>query len=273
MTDLAPLASGIAVERIAGLERAMEQMDALIAKCLRRAIRAGTRGLGEVVTAAGEKSLSSVSLDDLAAIDTAWRQALAAEILPALGRSFDDGVAWTIGELAALGAQAGATVGLSSPAAVAYLAGAEADLRVVGTATWGKVRLSLADGLKAGESIDELAARIRAEVAVSEVQARRLARTNVIGATNAGSLAQVSTMPAEEQPRKVWLATNDARTRLTHRAASGQQRALNEPFTVGGAHLQFPADPLGPDAEIQNCRCTLTWDFGPPPVAEEDVLG
>ncbi len=54
---------------------------------------------------------------------------------------------------------------------------------------------------------------------------------------------------------KVWQAILDDRTRDTHRSANGQQRRINDPFDVGGASLQWPADAGGPAGEVINCRC------------------
>jgi hypothetical protein len=56
--------------------------------------------------------------------------------------------------------------------------------------------------------------------------------------------------------QKEWLATDDAHTRPTHRDADGQTVAMDEPFIVGGAELQYPGDPDGPSQEVVMCRCT-----------------
>lgn len=57
------------------------------------------------------------------------------------------------------------------------------------------------------------------------------------------------------QLSKVWQAITDDRTRPSHLSANGQVRLINDPFNVGGALLQWPADAGGPAAEIINCRC------------------
>ena len=54
---------------------------------------------------------------------------------------------------------------------------------------------------------------------------------------------------------KIWQAILDDRTRPTHMDANGQIRKLNDPYDVGGAALQWPADAGGPLSEIINCRC------------------
>ncbi|WP_188544446.1 phage minor head protein [Rhodococcoides trifolii] len=90
-------------------------------------------------------------------------------------------------------------------------------------------------------------------------KARRIARTEVQGAMNAGTLAaaQAAEDITGDRMFKAWLATSDERTRHTHAVADGQMVRLAEPFTVGGFPLQHPADPFGPAHETINCRCTM----------------
>ncbi|MEU1494301.1 phage minor head protein [Streptomyces sp. NPDC005776] len=90
-------------------------------------------------------------------------------------------------------------------------------------------------------------------------RARVVARTETMGAVNAG-IYRAAVLDAEERgdpaPFKMWLATEDSRTRPTHRAADKQRTLLTEPFVVGTARLMFPGDPRGPAAEVIQCRCT-----------------
>lgn len=53
-------------------------------------------------------------------------------------------------------------------------------------------------------------------------------------------------------------AASDERTRETHNAANGQERAYNEPFSVGGFSGMYPLDPSLPAEETIQCRCTST---------------
>ncbi len=57
------------------------------------------------------------------------------------------------------------------------------------------------------------------------------------------------------QLRKVWQSIVDDRTRESHLTANGQERLLDDPFDVGGAALQWPAEVGGPAGEVINCRC------------------
>lgn len=92
-------------------------------------------------------------------------------------------------------------------------------------------------------------------------KARRIARTEAHGAVNAGQLAAAIQAEAEsgETWHKRWLATEDTRTRATHRVADGQTVPLRGKFRVGGFLLDFPGDPIviAPHETI-NCRCSMT---------------
>jgi hypothetical protein len=122
----------------------------------------------------------------------------------------------------------------------------------------------VATGVNLGESIPQL--RDRIDTVLSTTASERwpnratvVARTEAIGALNAGR-AEAFRAAAETDPdlklERVWLATEDHRTRETHRLADGQRVALASPFIVGGAELMFPGDPSGPPQEVIQCRCS-----------------
>lgn len=120
-------------------------------------------------------------------------------------------------------------------------------------------------GITEGRSID------RVQEAVQEVltstgteywpsRARTVARTETMGAVNAGVFRGAELDAAERgdlAPMKVWISTEDQRTRPTHVAADKQRTLLRQPFRVGTAQLLYPGDPTGPAAEVINCRCTI----------------
>jgi hypothetical protein len=120
-------------------------------------------------------------------------------------------------------------------------------------------------GIQAGEDIPTVTQRVNQVLTVSGSErwrnrARTVARTETMAAVNAGALRSAQ-LEAEARgdvaPFKMWLATEDSRTRPTHRAADQQRTLLSEPFRVGTAALMFPGDPRGPAAAVINCRCTL----------------
>lgn len=245
-------------QRLQRLENRADRFERLVATALRRAIKAGTSGLGNVIVAAIEPAEPYVSIDDLAAIETAWQTELRELILPELGRTVADGAQDAIEDLVL---KVPVLIDARHPAAELFVSQADNRLQGIGADLWQKTRTQLVEGMAAGESIPELSKRVRGEIASSTVRARTIARTEVVSASNAGALAQMQALGEDGPAAKVWLSTNDARTRLSHREANGQQVPLVDKFEVGGAALGFPGDPSGPADEVINCRCTLTWEM------------
>ncbi|MFZ2488676.1 MAG: phage minor head protein [Anaerolineae bacterium] len=77
-------------------------------------------------------------------------------------------------------------------------------------------------------------------------KARRIARTESHAAVEAGTLAAARQNEADtgETWFKRWLATDDPRTRVSHRVADGQTVPLSAKFRVGGFLLDHPGDPI-----------------------------
>lgn len=128
---------------------------------------------------------------------------------------------------------------------------------------WEVSREQLLEGFAEGESIEELRDRLVSVVGLTEKRATVVARTEVISASNAGSLAMVQY--SDFTGTKTWLATDDMRTRPTHVVAEGQTVGLEEPFSVGKSSLQFPGDPSGLPEEVIQCRCTLLYTLDDDP--------
>ena len=131
-------------------------------------------------------------------------------------------------------------------------------LDAVTLTTKNKIASILSDGIRLGTSIQDMSAQI-AQEAGGIVRATRIARTEVISASNLGSIegARATGLPLD----KTWLATRDTRTRDTHDEADGQTVAMDELFNVGGSLLDFPGDfsNNADVSEIISCRCTLIY--------------
>jgi SPP1 gp7 family putative phage head morphogenesis protein len=124
--------------------------------------------------------------------------------------------------------------------------------------TFDAIREQLNAGVAEGESIPQLAKRIRHLFQVaSDTRARTIARTEVISAYNGASEATVASYGADVVGGKEWIATHDTRTREDHRHADGQIKGMAEPFIVGGVPMTYPGDPIAPPGEVVNCRCTI----------------
>lgn len=120
-------------------------------------------------------------------------------------------------------------------------------------------------GLRDAEGIPDITRRINLILTATGSErwpnrARTVARTETIGAVNAG-VYRAAVLDAEDRgdvaPMKIWISTDDPRTRPTHVEADQQRTFLTSPFKVGGAQLLFPGDPRGPAAQVINCRCSL----------------
>lgn len=118
-------------------------------------------------------------------------------------------------------------------------------------------------GVNLGEGIAKLRDRIDTVLSTTGTarwsnRATVIARTETMGALNAGRHDAFNAL-AEEEPdeefERIWLATDDSRTRHTHEVADGQRVPLGRPFIVGGFELRFPGDPEGPAQEVIQCRC------------------
>lgn len=127
------------------------------------------------------------------------------------------------------------------------------------------VRDELVEGVKAGESIEQLAARITDKYeGFQDYRAVRIARTETIGASNQGAIEAYKETGIVE--KKGWLATYDGKARAGHEAAGrkyGDKGAipLDENFVIeaeNGGTAEGPAPgQMGEAGEDINCRCSI----------------
>lgn len=125
-------------------------------------------------------------------------------------------------------------------------------IKSVTDTTRDAVRKEIHAGIAAGESIDQIAARITDAAGFDIERSRLIARTESTRATNGAqreSLADYE-KTSGSKAKKEWLATLDDRTRDEHERMDGERRGINEPFSNG---LQAPGEP--------NCRCTLLYSI------------
>ncbi|MDX2197921.1 MAG: phage portal protein [Phycisphaerae bacterium] len=121
-----------------------------------------------------------------------------------------------------------------------------------------RVAATLTEGVKAGETTQQLADRIRDTMGGTRARALRIARTETGQAVSAGRFLG---MQASGVKGKGWI--EGANPRPTHVAAGRKYPprtgaiAIDQPFVVGQARLMYPRDPNGPAGEIINCNCTL----------------
>jgi len=127
----------------------------------------------------------------------------------------------------------------------------------------------VAQGLEQGLSIDNIAAMLKQRYYNDALyRSVRIARTEVIAASNAGSLhGALSTGLAI---KKVWLATKTGHTRESHMLMDRKAVDMQEYFDVpiisnsgiveGSEKLMHPGDPKGSAGNVINCRCTVVYE-------------
>lgn len=251
----------------------------LVAQQLAVVASKAASALGGVITAAGPTepatpppSTAGVSLSDIAIIGSMWQGVVTADLMPALAEQYLRAAGYVRGGIQeAFGLFDIPEV--SDVFAENYLAAAANRLRNIGDQLWQHARDELVVGFSQGEGIGKLRDRVSAAAGVTEPRATVIARTEVIAASNAGSINQIRLVGLTGT--KEWLATMDTRTRCSHLQADGQSVGIQDKFKVGGApcgvaeaDLDFPGDPTGPPEEIIQCRCSMAFDL----VADEEPV-
>lgn len=128
----------------------------------------------------------------------------------------------------------------------------------------GDITQFLQSAQSEGLSISEIASDLESdffEGRVKDWEARRVARTETIGSSNAG--AHSGHEDADSVTGEEWLATLDGRERDDHSAMDGVVVGVEEAFTLpDGSSAQFPGAPGLPVGQRANCRCTVipTYD-------------
>jgi SPP1 gp7 family putative phage head morphogenesis protein len=156
----------------------------------------------------------------------------------------------------------------ADPNAITALRARENFIKDAGQEIWAEVRDTLDEGIQAGDSYPQLAARVRDKFnGISKERSMRIAVTETGIAQETG---RHSAMVQAGVEWKEWMTAMDDRVRLTHMGLDGKIVPFDEPFIVGGAAMMFPCDPAGPAAEIINCRCVHGPAQGPDP---DDIEG
>lgn len=118
-----------------------------------------------------------------------------------------------------------------------------------------KVNAEILQGILQGESIPKIAQRLQNVCGSNKAVAIRNARTMITASQNSGRIAGFRQAESDGViMKKVWIATEDSRTRDSHIAINGEMQDNNKTFSNG---LMFPGDWSGRPEEVYNCRCTL----------------
>lgn len=127
-------------------------------------------------------------------------------------------------------------------------------IKDINNTTRRSLRRSLAKGVEAGETTDQLAKRVRHTFRVADKsRSLTIARTEVGRASNFGSLKGMQQAGVEG---KEWLATQDGLVRDSHKRLNGDVVGIDEYFRSGRHRAQYPGG-FGVPAEDINCRCGI----------------
>jgi HK97 family phage portal protein len=128
-------------------------------------------------------------------------------------------------------------------------------VRSINETTFDNLKGQFNQSLDNGEDRSQLVKRIQETYGnISKGRAATIARTEIQSASQKGQLEGYKQAGLRT---KIWVATNDHRTRHAHAAADGQEVPLDMPFTVGGEALMFPGDSNGSAENTINCRCSV----------------
>jgi len=120
----------------------------------------------------------------------------------------------------------------------------------------------IADGIAQGESVNDIAARLRSDAAFRPSRSLLIARTETTRSLTAGHVAAYRQYSDVEgvHVRKEWLSARDGEVRDAHAILDGQAREVGEAFIIehgeyAGAKADGPGQFSHP-ALVCNCRCT-----------------
>ncbi len=149
---------------------------------------------------------------------------------------------------------------LTDPRVRTYLAERKQVVKTIVANRESELRASLTQGYEAGENLRDLMARVDQYGTNGGYRAERIARTEVNGAMNAGSLEGMIQAGIEY---KQWVTTRDKDTRDAHEELDGTVIPVDEDFeSPAGGSGPCPLQ-MGNAADDVNCRCTAAPVEGP----------
>jgi 2'-5' RNA ligase len=243
------------------IEALLVELEEDLREDIQSALTLTARDFAHSVEAATELTAAAYSVSS---IRNLWRRRVTG-IMTSLRRILNRGVRTAAGELEE---PVPRPVDMD-PYFTNYLDATRDLLNEVGDRLAEQATTSLAEGVAAGESVDQLKRRMTTLFdtdgsQLGPTRAARIAATEATRAFNAGQFAAAQAIEGDDRPLvKQWITRQDERVRVTHREANGQLRMLDEPFEVGTAEMMYPGDPSAPADETINCRCILRTASAP----------
>lgn len=118
----------------------------------------------------------------------------------------------------------------------------------------------LSKAIDTGDSFEKIAETLQQE-GITKERAKLIARTEVVSSANAAAVISAKETAAVTGLglRKIWIATQDSRTRHDHAEVDQQIIGIDDSFIVGGFRMTQPGDRTqGADgSQVCNCRCCV----------------
>ena len=139
-----------------------------------------------------------------------------------------------------------------------------------------QLREAITEGITLGETVNELAERVKGIYNVASSRALTIARTESASSINAGRFIQLE---KEGVKKHEWVTALDEAVRDSHKALEGSVAEIGEEFEFrgkggfsGGSGLRYPGDMNAEPGEVINCRCTTVAVIKTEEVKEEDLV-
>jgi HK97 family phage portal protein len=147
----------------------------------------------------------------------------------------------------------GISFDLMDPQAIAYLSGKSLKIKGIAQTVKNQIQVELTEAYEKGESIDQIADRIRSVFDIAKNRAKTIARTEIIGASNEGRGWAINHSGFRE---KEWFTAMDEKVRPEHQAMHGKKIKIGDAWVFpDGTSVRHPGDYGGPPHQIINCRC------------------
>lgn len=130
------------------------------------------------------------------------------------------------------------------------------------------IKRAITQGIVQGQSVAQMAKTVTVALEKNANDATRIVRTETTGILNKARLdASDKAQTNGIKLVKVWVATNDSRTRDRHSEIDGEEQPLDKPYSNG---LMYPGDQSGAADEVCNCRCSQSTEVVVVPDAMKD---
>jgi len=138
-----------------------------------------------------------------------------------------------------------------NPKIISFAKDKEVKIKRVNDTVKREVMNIVQESIRTGASVQDASKEVRRMFNFAADRSIRIARTEVIGATNGGQLLYYKESGIK---RKKWITARDEKVRESHKRLHGQVMDIEKNFSNG---LDHPGG-NGPAEEVINCRCTVT---------------